>query len=204
MDNQLTSKAEQAKKTKQDILEKSLPLFLEKGFKAVTMNEILKATGLSKGGFYHHFQSKEALFSELVDTLLVSIIRVPYEEFNKDSLYNFYFDYIKHVSGNDLNSSFPVDNMNFTRMIYDAIKLIPDFESRLNAIRQAEESSWNEVVKQAKENGEINSKISDEMITRLFISSSKGLHYDPSFTYEDDDIKTQLIEMWDELYNSLK
>lgn len=204
MDNQLTSKAEQAKKTKQDILEKSLPLFLEKGFKAVTMNDILKATGLSKGGFYHHFQSKEAMFSELVDTLLVSIVQVPYEDFNKDSLYNFYFDYIKHVSGNDLNSSFSVDNMNFTRMIYDAIKLIPDFENRLNAIRQAEESSWNEVVKHAKENGEISSKISDEMITRLFISSSKGLHYDPSLTHEGDDIKTQLMEMWDELYNSLK
>lgn len=204
MEKKLTSKAKQAKKTKHDILEKSLPLFLEKGFKNVTMNDILKATGLSKGGFYHHFQSKEAMFAKLVDTMLVSIVQVPYEEFNKDSLYSFYLDYIKYISGNDLNSSFSLDNMSFTTMIYDAIKLMPEFEDRLSSIRELEEDSWNEVVKYAKENGEISSSMSDEMITRLFISSSKGLHYDNSLDHEKHDFKTQLMEMWNELYNNLK
>ncbi len=35
------------------------------GYKEVSMSRILKETGLSKGGFYHHFESKEDLFEEV-------------------------------------------------------------------------------------------------------------------------------------------
>lgn len=204
MENEMTPKAKKAQETKNTILEKSLHLFFEKGFKNVTMNDILKATGLSKGGFYHHFESKEALFSELADTLILSVVKIPYEEFNKQSLYNFYLDYIKYVSGNDLNNSFSLSSMNFTTLIYDAIRLIPEFESRLSSIRKSEENSWNEVVGQAKESGEISSNMSEEMISQLFISSSKGIHYDHTLDNEYNDVKAQLIKLWAELYNNLK
>lgn len=204
MEKKLTPKAEQAQKTKNSILEKSLLLFFEKGFKNVTMNDILKATGLSKGGFYHHFESKEALFSELADTLLLSVVEIPYEDFNKQSLYSFYLDYIKYISGNNLNNSFSLNSMNFTTLIYDAIRLMPEFEIRLSSIRKSEEESWNAVVRKAKENGEISSNMSDEMISRLFISSSKGIHYDHTLDNEYHDVKAQLLELWAELYNNLK
>lgn len=204
MEKKLTSKAQQAKNTKNAILENSLTLFFEKGFNNVTMNDILKTTGLSKGGFYHHFESKEALFSELADTLLLSVVEIPYEDFSKQSLYSFYLDYIKYVSGNDLKSSFSLNSMNFATLIYDAIRLIPGFDERLSTIRQSEEKHWQTVVKTAKDKGEITSEMSDEMISRLFISSSKGIHYDHTMDKETHDIKAQLINLWAELYNNLK
>ncbi len=39
-------------KTKQDIREKAYQLFVEKGFKEVTMKDICELTGLSRGGLY--------------------------------------------------------------------------------------------------------------------------------------------------------
>lgn len=43
------------KNTRSMILRKSHTLFVEKGFKAVTMKDICEATGLSRGGLYRHF-----------------------------------------------------------------------------------------------------------------------------------------------------
>ncbi|MCA9904284.1 MAG: TetR/AcrR family transcriptional regulator [Anaerolineae bacterium] len=43
------------------ILEVALGLFAEKGLSKTSMNDIVRASGLSKGGVYWHFASKEAL-----------------------------------------------------------------------------------------------------------------------------------------------
>ncbi|MCB0586898.1 MAG: TetR/AcrR family transcriptional regulator [Phaeodactylibacter sp.] len=48
-----------AEKTKQYILEKAASLFNLKGFAGTSMDDIVKATGLSKGGVYGNFSSKE-------------------------------------------------------------------------------------------------------------------------------------------------
>ena len=41
-------------------------LFLEKGYLAVSMQQIADAAGLRKASIYHHFRDKEALFADIV------------------------------------------------------------------------------------------------------------------------------------------
>jgi TetR/AcrR family transcriptional repressor of nem operon len=52
--------------TKERILEGAESLMLEKSFHSVGINEILKAVGVPKGSFYHHFESKEQFGVELI------------------------------------------------------------------------------------------------------------------------------------------
>jgi len=54
-------------KLKEKIIHESLKLFSLKGFLSTSIQDILKATGSSKGGFYNHFSSKENLFFQVVD-----------------------------------------------------------------------------------------------------------------------------------------
>ena len=49
-------------------------LFLEKGYEETTIDDILEKTGLSKGGFYHYFQSKEELLSKSINTLMQDML----------------------------------------------------------------------------------------------------------------------------------
>jgi len=44
-----------------EIVACAVTLFFEKGYEATTIADILERTGLSKGAFYHHFESKEEL-----------------------------------------------------------------------------------------------------------------------------------------------
>jgi TetR/AcrR family transcriptional regulator, transcriptional repressor for nem operon len=49
------------------ILNEAARLFRERGFSGVSVNEIMKATGLTHGPFYNHFSSKEELMAESIE-----------------------------------------------------------------------------------------------------------------------------------------
>lgn len=48
-------------------------LFFSKGFEETSMTEILEAAGISKGGFYHHFKSKDELLFAVLENLTAQI-----------------------------------------------------------------------------------------------------------------------------------
>ena len=51
--------------TKREILRAAEQLFCQKGYEAASMQEIVRAAGVSKGGIYHHFASKEEIMTLL-------------------------------------------------------------------------------------------------------------------------------------------
>jgi AcrR family transcriptional regulator len=48
-----------------EIIEAAMRLFIERGYDATSINHIIGRAGISKGAFYHHFQSKEDLIEAL-------------------------------------------------------------------------------------------------------------------------------------------
>ncbi|MGB3126797.1 MAG: TetR/AcrR family transcriptional regulator [Pseudomonas sp.] len=56
--------AEETAEKHRQILEQASALFRERGFSGVSVSEIMKATGLTHGTFYHHFDSKDALIAQ--------------------------------------------------------------------------------------------------------------------------------------------
>jgi TetR/AcrR family transcriptional repressor of nem operon len=55
---------QQVRQNRQRILEAAARLFRERGLDAVSVAEVMNAAGLTHGGFYGHFESKEALILE--------------------------------------------------------------------------------------------------------------------------------------------
>lgn len=53
-------------RTKQEILEAAVSLFAKNGFRNTTISQIAEAARMTKGAFYCHFKSKEAIFCEVV------------------------------------------------------------------------------------------------------------------------------------------
>lgn len=54
-------KLTKAKKTRQFIVKKAAVLFNQQGFAGTSLQDIMKATGLTKGGLYGNFKSKEEI-----------------------------------------------------------------------------------------------------------------------------------------------
>lgn len=61
------------------ILESALAEFSRHGFAATRIEDIARGAGLSKSGFYAHFQSKEEVFEALLTRYLVSGNVVPFD-----------------------------------------------------------------------------------------------------------------------------
>ncbi len=61
------------------IIQTALQLFAVKGYENTTINNIIGEAGISKGGFYHHYTSKEELLEDIVRMLIGDMV-VIFEE----------------------------------------------------------------------------------------------------------------------------
>lgn len=66
-------KREKGEETKEKILKFATECFSEKGYDATSVDEICKRAGISKGGFFHHFPTKQALFMEILNNWLSNL-----------------------------------------------------------------------------------------------------------------------------------
>lgn len=61
---------EQTAENRRNILDAAAALFRARGFEAVTVAEVMKAAGLTHGGFYGHFKSKDELIARTMEHAL--------------------------------------------------------------------------------------------------------------------------------------
>ena len=73
--------------TKKLILEKTLKLMIEKQNSIVSIRQISDATGITTGGIYYYFSSKEDIYNEITERYLID-----YGKFDIDKL--------KQINGN--------------------------------------------------------------------------------------------------------
>jgi len=52
--------------TRREIIRKAAPIFNQKGYDGAALSDLMRATGLEKGGIYRHFESKQQLAGESV------------------------------------------------------------------------------------------------------------------------------------------
>ena len=55
--------------TRDRIIDAAIDVFAHKGYHGAGVEDIVAASGTSKGAFYHYFSSKQAIFLTLMDSL---------------------------------------------------------------------------------------------------------------------------------------
>jgi AcrR family transcriptional regulator len=56
--------------SRERVLDAAVELFAERGYDGTSVAQVIERAGLTKGGFYHHFASKEALLFEVYGDLI--------------------------------------------------------------------------------------------------------------------------------------
>ena len=204
-----------AKDSREHILEVSLMLFLQKSFKAVTMKEIVEKTGLSKGAFYHYFESKEQVFEEVVRHFYQELFVQDFDHFSQDSLEAFYKDYLKDIENKlqqvrkiGLSISKTADwNINHYVLIFDAVMLFPFFKKLNEENVQGQIKAWKKIVRTARSSGEIETLLSDTEIAKMFVYLGDGFGLNEILkTKKNIDRKFQkdMERLWGGFYDLLK
>jgi len=166
-------RAVRSQMTRQRIFNTAVSLFLEKGYDSVTIDEICRSVGLTKGAFYSHFKSKDQIVLErmlAVDEHYRTDILPLVEnlESSIDKVLSFVRLVIAHMA--ELGKA-TVRIAYLTQIGYDEkLSAIMTEKRTLYKIIQA-------LVAEAQEKGELRSDLSSAQITQVIIHNIRGIVY---------------------------
>lgn len=60
---------------KSELIKESISLFVEKGYSATSIQDIVDTLGVTKGSFYYHFKSKEALLMHIQSFYIDDLVK---------------------------------------------------------------------------------------------------------------------------------
>ena len=195
--------------TKDHILKTAFILFLKKGYKAVTMQDLERETGLTKGAFYHYFKGKEEIFIEVIDKYHLSKKAYSISELDDhSSLSEFIHSQIEDIilRVKDLRHLADISNPDpfFISLILEARKYYPGFTEKTKISSKATVLIWENKIKHAQGNHEIRSDIDPEIMAETMISIGmsmfKYLMINESPEFAIDILKRQ----FDQVYKLIK
>lgn len=191
--------------TREYIIDQAYSLFLEKSYEAVSISDISKAIGFTKGALYHHFINKEELFMAVIDKYL------PFEQFfapiNDVTLQQYIEVSIKRAE-EILQSIFDKKQgfipLSYMALFIDAFRHYPKFAKEKDRLMQGELEKIKGVLTCAIENGEIRKDINVDYMAMNFFSLNTGL----ASNLVQNNSPKQAIEMlrnqFHELYKIMK
>ena len=161
------------KNTKGRIINAAWDLFYEQGYDNTTVEEIIEASGTSKGSFYHYFEGKDAL--------LGSLSYIFDEEYEK------------------LQNSFPDNMTSFDKLLYLNCELFSMIEDRIDIelltrlystqlVTKGEKHLLDnkrlyykllkQIVSQGQKNKELTCEMTSNEIVKLYAICERSLIYD--------------------------
>ena len=184
------------------ILQTALKLFLEKSFKAVTFQELMERTGFSKGAFFHYFKNKQEIFEAVIDMYIGNFSTVDFTQIPQASLRGFLDAYFPEATRMraDFFTAEIAGAANRYALMFEAMRLIPDFKTKINRHEDKVLAAWTSIIANARENQEIKAILPDDQLARLFIDAGHGVVLNLIMTDNTNAIGQEAFAAWNNLY----
>jgi TetR/AcrR family transcriptional repressor of nem operon len=158
--------------TRRKIVEAAAPIFNQHGYEGSSLNDLMKATGLKKGGIYRHFSSKEELAAEAFDYTWesawnVRLLHVDEQANGIDKLKQLIANFVEHrspVAGGCpiLNTAIDADDGN------------PVLRARVAKALRSWVTRLQTIVEQAQKRGEARADADAKAVGTLIVASLEG------------------------------
>jgi len=187
--------------TKEYIIDQAYTLFLSHSYEAVTISDISKAVGLTKGALYHHFINKEEVFKAVIDKYL--IIDLMDNNVKYDSLLQFIdasIETSRQILFNTIGSNPNFIPTNYLSLLIDALRHYPDFKLNKEGVFIAQIEKIKAVLYDSVEKLEIRNDLDiDTTAINYFsinLSLASNLFTNKSPSLAIDILKRQLYEFY--------
>lgn len=191
--------------TREYIIDQAYTLFLSRSYEAVSINDISKAIGFTKGALYHHFTNKEELFKAVIDKYL------PFEDFlvplNDLTLQQYVEESIKiseKIVYNILGEKPKFIPISYLALFIDAFRHYPKFAKEKDRLIQQEIEKITHVIKKAIDNGEARKDIDPEVMAMNFFTISLGMASNLTMNNSPKQSIEILRKQMFQLYNIIK
>jgi AcrR family transcriptional regulator len=170
----------EVKDNRTHILATAFKLFFQKGYKSVTMSDLVKESGLSKGAFYHYFNSKEELYKHSMDMFIDHYLNNFSLEFNsnlslKENLIALYDQFIPITDNLNTSSQEAAEGLSNYLIFLQGLMRKPDYRIKMAEYNQNFNTQFSEWIKIAQDRGEIIDTLDPDLLARHFTSLMKGI-----------------------------
>lgn len=177
--------------TKEHIKKKAYTLFVQKGFKEVTMKDICEAAGLSRGGLYGHYESTDQIFYEIISSFLTAQDNELKEKMENNISAVYILNGILEKYRLEMLDT--RNSLSLAIYEYFSSKDFNDSENALTKQYNASYNLWESLLEYGISRGEFRA-IDIHSIFDLIIFSYQGVRMYSRLMKIDDDIPKRIIE----------
>lgn len=187
-------KKEQGAQTRQKIYESADRLFTQYGVHEVSVDAIVQAAGVSKGTFYIHFKSKDALIASFISGYAARL-DMDYKAFLDSlppdlSVSAILLAMVEKIA-DIISDTVGYDRMN---MLY-RLQLTKDVDlEAINGYGRKLYQMFGSILEQGIRTGEFQSSLPSDILSRHFVMAIRGLCYEWCIRYPNFDLKEQAIK----------
>ena len=191
--------------TREYIIDQAYGLFLSRSYEAVSISEISKAIGFTKGALYHHFTNKEDLFRAVIDKYLpIDDFFVPF----KGNTLKEYIDECVRISEKVINSIISGHNnfipINYLALLIDAFRHYQKYANEKENLIRNEFEQIEAIIDRAIANNEIRKDIDAKSMALNFFSLKMGIAGNLLINNSPEKAIEALRNQLYELYNLMK
>jgi len=166
--------------TKGNIVLAALHLFVLRGYKYVSLIDVANEAGVTKGGIYHYFSSKEELLG-VVTQYLFDRIEEKYKQLLRDS--NSFKEYLNDILAERQVDCY-IENLlgiqgdqgaNFARLFLEIIDNYPEIQARLDRKHVLVHNDIEQKLKMAQDSGEIRDDLDPHSTAAIIFMLIQGL-----------------------------
>ncbi len=196
------------KNTKDLIIEESYKLFLTKSYEGVSINDISKACGLTKGALYHHFKSKEEILITVIDNYIIHYINDITSLYEKEVTFSSFIKESIKKAEEILNSIYQISSkflpVSYISLIVDGFRYYPEFIEKNKNLFSDEIKRLSNLIKKSIKNGEIRSDINVETVAEIYLTLSLGIGINLLHSESSSMALKAYNKQLNELYNLIK
>jgi AcrR family transcriptional regulator len=183
--------------TRRKILDAAVEVFTEVGFAAADRGAIIERTGMTKGAFYHHFDSMESLASAIIEdgaTLVVAELSTMSDSFSP-------------ALENILHGTFVTADLFATNKVVRTAEQLTLAFGKFNEKAGSAYATWIEAMtaqtSRAIAEGDIRSELDAKMVSESIIGATFGARMICQATTDGNDLVQRLTQMWELLFPAI-
>jgi AcrR family transcriptional regulator len=190
--------------TKRKIYETAEQLFAKYGFDSVSVDSIVEMSGVSKGSFYVHFDSKDSLIAALIN----------------DFVYKMDLDYKSYLATFDVDTAASDILISMVGKTADVIACTIGYDNMKTVYRVQLTKTINtdailgysrelykifsDIISKGVQQGEFKADIPVDILAKHCIMAIRGLTYEWCIRHPDFDLKEQAIKHFEILLKGIK
>ena len=183
--------------TRRKILDAAVEVFNEVGFATADRGAIIERTGMTKGAFYHHFDSMESLASAIIEdgaTLVVAELSTMSDSFSP-------------ALENILHGTFVTADLFATNKVVRTAEQLTLAFGKFSETAGAAYGAWIEAMtaqtSRAIAEGDIRSELDAKMVSESIIGATFGARMIGQAINEGQDLVRRLTQMWELLFPAI-